>query len=57
MPPVVSIGLYSAYLSAGWGGDLDQEEQQAKFEEQQKKIEELQAQCMAEQGFEYKPMT
>lgn len=46
----------TAYLSAGWGGDLDQEEQQAKFEEQQKKIEELQAQCMAELGFEYKPM-
>ncbi|MFT4260766.1 hypothetical protein [Microbacterium sp.] len=43
------------YLSAAYGGDLSPEEQQKKFDEQQRQQEELMAECMAEQGFEYKP--
>lgn len=45
----------SQYLSAAWGGDLSQEEQQKKMEEQQAKVEDLVAQCMADEGFEYTP--
>ncbi|WP_067245409.1 hypothetical protein [Microbacterium resistens] len=45
----------NTYLSAAYGGDASPEEQQKKFDEQQKKQEELMAECMAEQGFEYKP--
>lgn len=45
------------YLSAAYGGDLSQEEQQRRAEEQQAKTEELVAQCMADEGFEYKPNT
>ncbi len=44
------------YLSAVWGGDLTEEEQQRRFEEQQKQVEEFVAECMSEQGFEYKPV-
>jgi len=47
----------SQYLSAAWGGDLSQEEQQKKMEEQQTKVEDLVAQCMADEGFEYTPNT
>lgn len=43
------------YLSSAYGGDLSEEEQQKKWEEQQRAQEELMAECMAEQGFEYKP--
>lgn len=43
------------YLSAIWGGNLSQEEQEAQWAEQQKKVEELVAECMTEQGFEYIP--
>ncbi|WP_407358067.1 hypothetical protein LTA6_002702 [Microbacterium sp. LTA6] len=45
------------YLSAAWGGDLSPEEQQKQFEEQNRKQEEAMAECMAEEGFEYKPNT
>lgn len=43
------------YLSAAYGGDLSPEEQQKKMDEQNREREELMAQCMAEEGFEYKP--
>lgn len=43
------------YFSSAYGGDLSQEEQQKMWEEQQRAQEELMAECMAEQGFEYKP--
>lgn len=43
------------YLSSAYGGDLSPEEQQKKFDEQQRKQEELIAECMAKEGFEYKP--
>ena len=42
----------SQYLSAAWGGDLSQEEQQKKMEKEQAQVEELVAQCMADEGFE-----
>ncbi|MDR6867361.1 hypothetical protein J2Y69_001964 [Microbacterium resistens] len=45
------------YLAAASGGDLSEEEQNRRFEEQNKKQEELVAQCMAKEGFEYKPFT
>ncbi|WP_218682624.1 hypothetical protein [Microbacterium sp. BF1] len=45
----------SQYLSAAWGGDLSQEEQQKKMEKEQAQVEELVAQCMADEGFEYTP--
>lgn len=45
------------YLSAAYGGDLSQEEQQKQFEEQQRQQEELMAECMTEAGFEYTPST
>lgn len=41
----------SQYLSAAWGGDLSQEEQQKKMEKDQAQVEELVAQCMADEGF------
>lgn len=44
------------YLSAAWGGDLSEEEQQERFEEDNKQREELVAQCMTEAGFEYIPV-
>lgn len=43
------------YLSAAYGGDLSPEEQQKQFDEQQRKQEDLMAECMAKEGFEYKP--
>ena len=43
------------YLSAAYGGDLSPEEQQKQMDEQNREREELMAQCMAEEGFEYKP--
>ncbi|GAA1121541.1 hypothetical protein GCM10009651_00100 [Microbacterium natoriense] len=43
------------YLSAAYGGDLSPEEQQKKLDEQQRKQEDLMAECMAKEGFEYKP--
>lgn len=43
------------YFSAFYGGDLSEEEQQAKFETENKQREELVAQCMQELGFEYIP--
>ncbi|WP_102192784.1 hypothetical protein [Microbacterium aurantiacum] len=45
------------YLSAAWGGDLSPEEQQKQFDEQSRQQEELMAECMAAEGFEYKPNT
>ncbi|MBW8763005.1 MAG: hypothetical protein JF592_10515 [Microbacterium sp.] len=45
----------SKYLSSAYGGDLSPEEQQKQFEEQQRKQEDLMAECMAKEGFEYKP--
>lgn len=45
------------YLSAAWGGDLSPEEQQKQIEEQTRKQEEFVAECMADEGFEYKPNT
>lgn len=41
---------------SSWG-DMSEEEMQAQNEEQNRKVEELVAQCMAEQGFDYKPNT
>ncbi|WP_424447473.1 hypothetical protein [Microbacterium arborescens] len=43
------------YFSAFYGGDLSEEEQQAKFETENKEREELVAQCMQDEGFEYTP--
>lgn len=43
------------YMSAVWGGDLSEKEQQARFEKENKQREELIAECMAEEGFEYIP--
>ncbi len=45
------------YLNAMYGGDLSEEEQQARYTDDQKKREELVATCMTEQGFEYIPDT
>lgn len=45
----------SEYLSAMWGGDLSEKEQQARFDKENKDREELVAQCMADEGFEYIP--
>jgi hypothetical protein len=45
------------YLSAVYGGDLSPEEQQQQFAEQQEQQQELVAQCMQDQGFEYRPDT
>lgn len=45
------------YLSAMWGGDLSEKEQQARFDEEDKEREELVAECMADEGFEYIPNT
>lgn len=45
------------YLSAAWGGDLSPEEQQKQIEDQTREQEELIAECMAAEGFEYKPNT
>ena len=47
----------TVYLNAMYGGDLSEEEQEAKFAGDQKQREELIAQCMTEQGFEYTPDT
>lgn len=44
------------YFSAFYGGDLSEEEQQAKFEADDKQREELTAQCMQDEGFEYIPV-
>lgn len=46
----------SRYLSAAYGGDLSQEEQERKMAERQKQVEELVAECMTEEGFEYTPV-
>lgn len=43
------------YLNAVWGGDLSEEEQQARFEKEDRQREELTAECMAEEGFDYVP--
>lgn len=43
------------YFSAFYGGDLDPDDQEAKFAADQKEREELIAQCMQEEGFEYVP--
>ncbi len=45
------------YLDAVYGGELSPEEQEREFAEQQERTEELVAQCMQEQGFEYRPAT
>lgn len=45
------------YLSAAWGGDLSPEEQQKQIDDQTRQQEELIAECMAAEGFEYKPNT
>lgn len=47
----------TAYLSAMYGGDLDDEQQQARFDEENKKRQALIAACMTEQGFTYTPDT
>ncbi|SDQ85166.1 hypothetical protein [Microbacterium sp. cf332] len=44
------------YFSAFYGGDLSEEEQQAKYEAENKQREELVAQCMQDEGFEYIPV-
>lgn len=44
------------YLSASWGGELSEEEQERQFAEQQRQSEEIIAECMSEQGFEYNPV-
>ena len=44
------------YLAASWGGDLSEEEQERRYAEQQRQSEEIVAECMAEQGFDYKPV-
>ena len=44
------------YMSAMWGGDLSEKEQQARFDKENKQREELIAECMAEEGFEYIPV-
>lgn len=46
----------STYLSAAYGGDLSQEEQERKMTERQKQVEELVAACMTDEGFEYTPV-
>ncbi|WP_432492855.1 hypothetical protein [Kineococcus auxinigenes] len=51
------IGPLGAYFESFYGGDLSEAEQQARFEEQNERTEELIAQCMSEQGFEYRPNT
>lgn len=43
------------YMMAVWGGDLSEDEQQARFDKENKQREELIAECMAEEGFEYIP--
>lgn len=45
------------YMNAVYGGDLSEEEQQARFDEQNTQREELTATCMTEEGFEYIPNT
>ncbi|MFT3798635.1 hypothetical protein [Microbacterium sp.] len=45
----------NAYLSAAWGGDLSEEEQQAYWSEQNTKREEITAACMSDLGWEYVP--
>lgn len=44
------------YMSAVWGGDLSEKEQQERFEKENQQREELIAECMAEEGFEYIPV-
>ncbi|TYP81910.1 hypothetical protein [Blastococcus xanthinilyticus] len=45
------------YLSAAYGADLSPEEQERQFAQQQRETEELVAQCMQDEGFEYRPDT
>ncbi|QIK62461.1 hypothetical protein G7068_03965 [Leucobacter viscericola] len=47
-------GPLQKYMSAMWG---DEEFTQEKFDKQQEKTEELVAECMAKEGFDYKPNT
>ncbi len=47
----------SEYLSAGYDRDASPKEQERRAKEQQKKQEALTADCMAKEGFEYKPFT
>lgn len=42
-------------MASAYGTDLSPEEQQKKYAEEDRKREELVAQCMKEEGFEYKP--
>jgi len=44
------------YFNAGFGGDMDPDEQQRQFEQMQKEVEELTAACMAKEGFDYVPV-
>ena len=45
----------TAYFGAAYGADLSEDEQQKQFQEQHKRLEDSVAQCMKEQGFEYRP--
>ncbi len=46
----------ASYLQAIYGGtDVDDEKQQERFAEDEKKRQSLIAECMTEQGFEYRP--
>ena len=47
----------SKYFDAVYGGDLSPEESEAQWAEQQQQQEEIVADCMQEQGFEYRPAT
>lgn len=45
------------YMSSIWGGDLSEDEQIARMEADNLAREELTAECMAEEGFDYIPVT
>ncbi|MFJ7750100.1 hypothetical protein ACIQXM_09110 [Arthrobacter sp. NPDC097144] len=43
------------FMASAYGADLSPEEQEKKYAEEDRQREELVAQCMKEEGFEYKP--
>lgn len=53
--PAAKDSPLTEFLASAYGADLSPEEQEKKYAEEDRKREELVAQCMKEEGFEYKP--